>query len=58
MEKYKLLYLRRFLDRQEGLDVQRCIKMLEGMKEDALKCYDDIENLDTDEFCKMLLLDG
>ncbi|TMW93016.1 hypothetical protein EJD97_012291 [Solanum chilense] len=58
MEKYKLLYLRRFLERQEGLDVQRCIKMLEGMKEDALKCYDDIENLDTDEFCKMLLLDG
>ncbi|KAG5570506.1 hypothetical protein H5410_060272, partial [Solanum commersonii] len=45
MEKYKLLYLR----------------YLEHLKEEALKCYDDIEDLDTDgshEFCKMLLLDG
>ncbi|KAG5608664.1 hypothetical protein H5410_019945 [Solanum commersonii] len=58
MENYKLLYLRWFLLRREWLDVQTCIKRLEGMKEDALMCYDDIEDLDTDEFCKMLLLDG
>ncbi|XP_049397407.1 UPF0481 protein At3g47200-like [Solanum stenotomum] len=59
MEKYKLLYLQRL--RKEGLDVKSCITYLEHLKEEALKCYDDIEDLDTDgshEFCKMLLLDG
>ncbi|XP_049392333.1 putative UPF0481 protein At3g02645 [Solanum stenotomum] len=61
MEKYKLLYLRRFLKRSEEFDVKYWISMLEYMKEEALMCYDDIEYLDTDdnhEFCKMLLLDG
>ncbi|WMV23170.1 hypothetical protein MTR67_016555 [Solanum verrucosum] len=57
-EKYKLLYLRRFLQRKEGLDVQRCIKLLEREEEDALMCYEDIKDLDSHEFCKMLLLDG
>ncbi|WMV23187.1 hypothetical protein MTR67_016572 [Solanum verrucosum] len=58
MEKYKLLYLQRFLQRKEGLDVQRCITVLEDMKEEALKYYDNnIEDLDIHEFCKMLLLD-
>uniref|UniRef100_M1A818 Uncharacterized protein n=1 Tax=Solanum tuberosum TaxID=4113 RepID=M1A818_SOLTU len=58
MKKYKLLYLQQFLQREEGLDVQTCIKMLEDKKEDLLMCYDDIEDVDTNEFCKMLLLDG
>ncbi|KAH0681925.1 hypothetical protein KY289_019677 [Solanum tuberosum] len=61
MKKYKLLYLRRFLQRKEGLDVESCISELEKQKEEVLKCYNDIEDLDTDnshEFCQMLLLDG
>ncbi|WMV23171.1 hypothetical protein MTR67_016556 [Solanum verrucosum] len=58
MEKYKLLYLQRFLQRNKSLDVESCISELEKLKEDAIKCYDDIEDVDTDEFCKMLLLDG
>ncbi|XP_060190521.1 uncharacterized protein LOC132619715 [Lycium barbarum] len=59
MEKYKLLYLRRFLRRKEGLDMESCISTLEKKKDEALKCYDD--NLDSDTVCKfseMLLLDG
>ncbi|KAK6772175.1 hypothetical protein RDI58_030577 [Solanum bulbocastanum] len=64
MEKYKLLYLRRFLCRKEGLDVKSCISELEKEKEKAIKCYDDIEELDHDSstghqmFLEMLLLDG
>ncbi|WMV23174.1 hypothetical protein MTR67_016559 [Solanum verrucosum] len=61
MKKYKLLYLRRVLQRKEGLDVESCISELEKQKEEVLKCYNDIEDNDTDnshEFCQMLLLDG
>ncbi|KAH0635589.1 hypothetical protein KY289_035504 [Solanum tuberosum] len=58
MEKYKLLYLRRFLQRKGGLDMENCINQLENLKEKALKCYDNIEDLDIREFCHMLLLDG
>ncbi|KAM3338999.1 putative protein isoform X1 [Capsicum galapagoense] len=63
MEKYKVLYLQRFLKRQEGLDLESCINELEELKEEALKCYDDIEDLKkdtshTDQFLQMLLLDG
>ncbi|XP_070055715.1 UPF0481 protein At3g47200-like [Nicotiana tomentosiformis] len=58
MEKYKVCYLQRFLRRKEGIDVESCIRELE---DEALKCYDDIENLDRDivaKFSKILLLDG
>ncbi|XP_033512960.1 UPF0481 protein At3g47200-like [Nicotiana tomentosiformis] len=58
MEKYKLRYLQRFLCRKVGIDVESCIRELE---DEALKCYDDIENLDSDivaKFSKILLLDG
>lgn len=41
----------------ERLDVKSCISELEKLKEDALKCYKDIEDVDTDESCQMLLLD-
>ncbi|KAH0756999.1 hypothetical protein KY290_020492 [Solanum tuberosum] len=58
MEKYKLLYLRRFLQRKEGLDVESCISELEKLKEEAIKCYDDIEDVNDSLFCNMLLLDG
>ncbi|KAL3370707.1 hypothetical protein AABB24_007645 [Solanum stoloniferum] len=61
MEKYKLMYLRRFLQRKRGLDVEHCITEIEKLKGIALKCYDDIENLDNDivdKFSEILLLDG
>ncbi|TMW81001.1 hypothetical protein EJD97_012867, partial [Solanum chilense] len=59
MEKYKLLYLRRFLQRKEGLDVERCINELKELKEEAIKCYEDTEDLgNNNQFCQMLLLDG
>ncbi|KAM3281347.1 hypothetical protein P3S67_028368 [Capsicum chacoense] len=63
MEKYKVTYLQRFLKRQEGLDLESCINELEELKEEALKCYDDKEDLKkdmshTDQFLQMLLLDG
>ncbi|KAG5608640.1 hypothetical protein H5410_019921 [Solanum commersonii] len=56
MEKYKLLYLQRFRKRKEGLDVESCINEL---KEEAIKCYEDIDEVVNDsQFCQMLLLDG
>ncbi|XP_055802046.1 putative UPF0481 protein At3g02645 [Solanum dulcamara] len=54
MEKYKKLYLRRFLQRKEGFDVESCISKLEQLKEKALECYDDMKDIDT----RMLLLDS
>ncbi|XP_006360871.1 UPF0481 protein At3g47200-like [Solanum tuberosum] len=56
MEKYKVSYLKRFLQRREGLDVKICISKLMTLKEKALNCYDDIQ--DNSEFCQMLLIDG
>lgn len=59
MEKYKLLYLQRFLKRKNGLDVESCITEIDKVKYEALKCYDD--NLDgdiVDNFSEMLLVDG
>ncbi|KAG5608633.1 hypothetical protein H5410_019914 [Solanum commersonii] len=42
-----------------GLDVKSCISELQKLKEEALKCYNDIEELGNDsQFCQMLLLDG
>ncbi|KAG5632045.1 hypothetical protein H5410_003762 [Solanum commersonii] len=60
MEKYKPLYLRWFLQRNEALDMEICISELEELKEKALKCYDNIEDIgnDSHEFCQMLLFDG
>ncbi|KAL3380072.1 hypothetical protein AABB24_000608 [Solanum stoloniferum] len=59
MENCKLLYLCRFLQRKEGFNMKSCIRELEKLKEEALKCYDDIEDLGNDsQFCQMLLLDG
>ncbi|XP_016441764.1 UPF0481 protein At3g47200-like [Nicotiana tabacum] len=62
MENYKLRYLQRFLRRKVGLDVKTCISELEKFKDEALKCYDDIEDIysenNTGQFLKMLLVDG
>ncbi|KAK4720669.1 hypothetical protein R3W88_010902 [Solanum pinnatisectum] len=60
MKKYKLLYLRRFLQRNKRLEVKSYISELEKVKEKVLKCYEDIEKLgnDSHEFCEMLLFDG
>ncbi|XP_059292226.1 UPF0481 protein At3g47200-like [Lycium ferocissimum] len=62
MENYKLRYLQRFLRRKAGIDVERCIRELENLKDAALQCYDDIEDLYSDhnsgKFLKILLLDG
>ncbi|XP_070051033.1 UPF0481 protein At3g47200-like [Nicotiana tomentosiformis] len=59
MEKYKWLYLQRFLKRKTEIDVKSYINEMEKLKDEALKCYDD--NLDSDivvKFSQMLLLDG
>ncbi|KAK6790833.1 hypothetical protein RDI58_009914 [Solanum bulbocastanum] len=60
MEKYKSLYLRRFLKRNEGLDMHSCVIELQKLEKEALNCYGDIEdlNIESHKFCKMLLLDG
>ncbi|XP_006360837.2 putative UPF0481 protein At3g02645 isoform X1 [Solanum tuberosum] len=60
MKKYKLLYLRRFLQRNKRLDVKSYISELEKVKEKVLKCYEDLEKFGNDghEFCEMLLFDG
>ncbi|XP_059290393.1 putative UPF0481 protein At3g02645 [Lycium ferocissimum] len=62
MENYKLRYLQRFLRRKAGIDLERCITELAPLKDVALKCYDDIEDLYSDhnssKFLKILLLDG
>ncbi|XP_016503202.1 UPF0481 protein At3g47200 isoform X1 [Nicotiana tabacum] len=64
MEKYKMLYLQQFLQRKEGLDMESCIRKLEELKDEALKCYEDIDykDFDTDDstgkFVEMLLVDG
>ncbi|KAG5608656.1 hypothetical protein H5410_019937 [Solanum commersonii] len=59
MKKHKLLYLRRFLRWKEGLDLNNCIRELHKLKEEALKCYEDIkEHGNYDDFLTMLLLDG
>ncbi|MCD9645352.1 hypothetical protein HAX54_034208 [Datura stramonium] len=55
MEKYKLLYLRRFLQRKKGLDVKSCISQLEELKKEAIKCYEDAEDTTCDQFLQMLL---
>ncbi|XP_049391725.1 UPF0481 protein At3g47200-like [Solanum stenotomum] len=60
MEKYKVSYLKRFLQRREGPDVKKYISELMTLKEKALNCYDDIQDSieDNSEFCQMLLIDG
>ncbi|KAG5608693.1 hypothetical protein H5410_019974 [Solanum commersonii] len=62
MEKYKLCYLQRFLKRKGGIhDVESCISEMDKLKDDALKCYDDIGRIDMSivaNFSEMLLLDG
>ncbi|KAG5608650.1 hypothetical protein H5410_019931 [Solanum commersonii] len=60
MKKYKLLYLRWFLQWNERLDVKSYISELEKVKEEVLKCYEDIKKIgnDSQEFCEMLLFDG
>ncbi|XP_059310322.1 putative UPF0481 protein At3g02645 [Lycium ferocissimum] len=61
MEKYKLLYRRRFLQRKAGLDVESCISAIEEMKDKVLNCYDNIEDLDSDiisKFSEIIFLDG
>ncbi|XP_049391718.1 UPF0481 protein At3g47200-like [Solanum stenotomum] len=60
MKEHKLLYLRRLLQRKEGLGLNDCISELHKLKEEALKCYKDIKQLHGtyDDFLSMLLLDG
>ncbi|XP_059310323.1 putative UPF0481 protein At3g02645 [Lycium ferocissimum] len=61
MEKYKLLYRRRFLQRKAGLDVESCVSEIEEMKDKVLNCYDNIEHLDSDivsKFSEIIFLDG
>ena len=56
MKKHEILYLRRFLRRKEGLDLNNCISELHKLKEEAQKCYEDHGN--NYDFLTMLLLDS
>ncbi|XP_009789236.1 UPF0481 protein At3g47200-like isoform X2 [Nicotiana sylvestris] len=61
MEKYKLRYQQRFLQRKAWRDVEYYISEMEKLKDEALKCYDDIGDLESDiisKFSDLLLLDG
>ncbi|XP_009788155.1 UPF0481 protein At3g47200-like isoform X1 [Nicotiana sylvestris] len=61
IEKYKLMYLQRFLRRKEGIDMESYIREMEELKDEACKCYDNIHDFYNDnigEFLLMLLLDG
>ena len=59
IKKYKLLYLRRYLRRENGLNVESCINELERIKNVALKCYNyDLDTDIVDNFLELLLFDG
>jgi len=61
MEKYKLQYLQRILKRKGGIhhDMETYISEMDKLKDNAIKCYDDIGELDmsiTGNFSEMLSL--
>ncbi|KAK9155622.1 hypothetical protein Sjap_003102 [Stephania japonica] len=58
MEKYKVHYLKQFLDRNPSKTLTDCVKMLKELEEEARGCYAVDICLKSDEFVEMMMLDG
>ncbi|KAJ3691172.1 hypothetical protein LUZ61_020336 [Rhynchospora tenuis] len=58
MEKQKWRYLQNYLDRNPTNNIEHCISKLKGLESQARRCYFEEVELQSDEFLKMMLLDG
>ncbi|KAJ4749601.1 hypothetical protein LUZ62_084006 [Rhynchospora pubera] len=58
MEKHKWCYLRDYLSRNSSNSIEYCISELRGLESSARRCYFEEVKLQSDEFIKMMLLDG
>ncbi|KAJ3704110.1 hypothetical protein LUZ61_007815 [Rhynchospora tenuis] len=58
MEKHKWCYLRDYLSRNARNSIEYCISELRGLESSARRCYFEEVKLQSDEFIKMMLLDG
>ncbi|KAJ4776937.1 hypothetical protein LUZ62_061194 [Rhynchospora pubera] len=58
MEKHKIRYLREYLSRNTGNSINHCISELRVLESRARRFYFEEVNLQSDEFLKMMLLDG
>ncbi|KAG6667796.1 UPF0481 protein At3g47200-like [Carya illinoinensis] len=58
MEEHKLQYLRQMTQRRKENSVDRYIKALRQLEGKARKCYAESISQTSDEFVKMMLLDG
>ncbi|KAJ3696981.1 hypothetical protein LUZ61_000686 [Rhynchospora tenuis] len=58
MEKHKWRYLRDYLSRNTRNNIEHCITELRGLDPRARRCYFEEVKLQSDEFLKMMLLDG
>ncbi|KAJ3690823.1 hypothetical protein LUZ61_019987 [Rhynchospora tenuis] len=58
MEKHKLRYLRDYLSRNTRNSINHCINKLRGLESRARRCYFEDVKLESEEFLKMMLLDG
>ncbi|KAJ4782652.1 hypothetical protein LUZ62_066909 [Rhynchospora pubera] len=58
MEKHKWRYLRDYLSRNTRNSIENCINELRGLESRACRCYFQDVKLQSDEFLKMMLLDG
>lgn len=58
MEQHKLRYLHQLLQQNSGLTIDKLVEKLRQVEANARQCYSNSLNLDTDNFVRMLLLDG
>ncbi|XP_022722256.1 UPF0481 protein At3g47200-like [Durio zibethinus] len=59
MEEHKFRYLQKLLEEREEInDVSKYVKAMKELEPRARNCYTDPVNLESDDFIKMMLLDG
>ncbi|EOY05382.1 Uncharacterized protein TCM_020392 [Theobroma cacao] len=58
MEEHKIRYFQLLLQERRENDVSRYVMIIRSLEEKARKCYSDPFALESDDFVKMLLLDG
>ncbi|KAJ4958346.1 hypothetical protein NE237_025457 [Protea cynaroides] len=58
MEAHKLRYLNNILERESRLTLCDYVKAMAELEDRARKCYSEIIQLKSEEFVKMILLDG